>query len=228
MASDSPRTVNGLLVFGGSLAAFIGVIIIAVSVFALERSGGETLEQKRAAQRIETATKLEKEAQEKLNSAGWVDKGKGLVHLPVNQALPIVVAELKVKKPAPSQVKVDPLLPMPPPYDRNAKEPAPPALTSAPQGANTIRFTPPATPEPAPAAAPAPSATSTPAPTPQPAATPTPPTPAPAPAAPTPAPPVAEPAPPKPAPAPEAAPPAPAPIPEAPKTNPTENTAPAQ
>jgi hypothetical protein len=64
----------------------------------------------------------------------------------------VVATELAGKKPAPSQVKVDAPLPMPPPYDPNSKEPPISALPSSPQGADLIRFDPPAAP---PAAAPA-------------------------------------------------------------------------
>jgi hypothetical protein len=66
-----------------------------------------------------------------------------VVRLPVDQAMKLVAADLAGKKPAPSTVKVDPPLPMPPPYDPNAAEPAPGALPSSPQGSDTIRFDPP-------------------------------------------------------------------------------------
>src|SRR3954447_9161643 len=101
---SSTRSANGFLVFLGSGALFIGVAVVAIGLLALNSRGGETLEQKRAAQRVETAARLEKEAQEKLNSIGWVDKAKGVVHAPVTDILPMVLAELKSRKPAPSQV----------------------------------------------------------------------------------------------------------------------------
>jgi len=243
MASDSPRTVNGFLIFLGSIAAFVGVIVIVVSLLAVNRNPGNEIEKKRAEQRIATREKLDAEVEAKMHSSGWVDKAKGVAFVPVADAVPLAVAELRAKKPAPSQVKVDPVLPMPPPYDPNATEPAPPALTSSPQGADTVRFTAPAAPEaaaPAAPAAPAPAPTApAPAAAPQPAAA--------APAAPAPANPAPA-APPAPAPAPEAAPatppaPAPAPAPAAPAnpapatppapaspspSTPTENSAPAQ
>jgi hypothetical protein len=237
MASETPRTVNGFVVFVGSLAAFVGVTVITIAALTFNRSTGPTLEDKRAQQRTEIAAKLDKEALEKLNSAGWVDKAKGVVHAPITEVLPIVVAELRAKKPAPSQVKIDPTLPMPV-IDPNATEPPPPALTSSPQGADTIRFTAPATPETAPAPVPAAAAPAPAVPeklTPQPAvslpasapAVP----PAPAPAPPTPTPPPTEAAPAKPAAAPAESAPAPAPAPPASAapappslTNPTENS----
>jgi hypothetical protein len=242
MASETPRTVNGFLVFVGSAAALVGVTLVAVGILALNRPSGPTLENKRAQQRLDVAAKLEKEAQEKLNTAGWVDKAKGIVHAPIAEVFPIVTAELRAKKPAPSQVKIDPTLPMPV-IDPKATEPPPPALTSSPQGADTIRFTAPSAPEAVPAApAPAapeavPAAPAAPAPaappapeklTPQPFTPLSPAAPAPAPVAPVPA---APPAPEPPAPVPAPAKPAPAPAPASPEapaqpssTNPTENS----
>ena len=223
MASDSPRTVNGFLVFIGTAAAFAGVILVTVGVLALNRPSAPTLDQKRGDQRKEVAARVNQEALDKINTAGWVDKAKGTVHASVADVMPLVVAELRAKKPAPSQVKIDPMLPMPV-IDPKATEPPPPALTSSPQGADTIRFTAPAAPE----VAPAPPA---PAPAPQ-ASAPA----APVPAAPAPAPSAPEkltPQPTAPLPPPAPAAPAPAPAPAAPEnavppaqTNPTENSAP--
>ena len=223
------------------LIVITGVFIGIISAIG---SGGENLDQKRAAKRIEIRTQLEQEAQERLGSFGWDDPTKKTtVHMPITDAIAAIVQELKDKKPKVSQVKVEPPLPMPV-IDPNSKEPPPPALPSAPQGADTMRFdypvAPPeaapapapatpaapapakaAPPPPAPAAAPRPAAPATPAPAsaPAPAAV-TPPAPAPAPATVTPpAPPVATPAPP-PAPAPAA------PAPPAPPVNPAPAAAP--
>jgi hypothetical protein len=211
MASESTaRTTHGFLSFLGVLFALGAVLILSITVLALSGAPSDTLEQRRAANRTEVRTRLEKEAQDKLASEGWVDKAKGLVHISIKEAIPLAAVELRGKKPAPSQVKVEPpLLPVVMPPD--SKEPPPPLLPSAPQGAETIRFVPPATPEPAPSApAQAPAATPAPAPVPVPA-----PAPAPAPESKPPAAPVPA-APPGPAPAPEnkpGTPPAPAPAP---------------
>jgi hypothetical protein len=243
MAPDtSHRTSNGFLDFLGIITLLFAVAVIGIGALRLSGNPGQTLEQRRAANRIDVRTRLENEAREKLNSEGWVDKAKGLVHVSIADAIPLAVMELRSKKPAPSQVKVEPPLPVFVP-DPNSTEPPPPALPSAPQGAYTISFIPPGAPEaaapaPAPAATPAPAApapaAATPAPTPAPAAAPVA-APAPAPAtAPAPAPtaaPVPVPAPPAPAAQPAPPPAAPAvasaPAPETPARppiiNPTEN-----
>ena len=138
---SSTRTSNGFLSFLGVTAVLGTVLVVAVGALAFTGTGGQTLEQRRAAGRLEVRTRLEKEAQEKLTSEGWVDKAKGLVHISVTDAIPLVVAELKSKKPAPSQVKVEPPLPIIPVPDPNSKEPPPLRMPSAPQGADTmIRF----------------------------------------------------------------------------------------
>ena len=219
---SSARTPNGFLGFLGVTVALGAVAILSVGSLALSGRTDETLEHKRAANRYEIRNRLEKEAQENLTSEGWADKAKGLVHISIADAIPLAVAELRNKKPAPSQIKVEPPM-MPVVMPPDSKEPAPPLLPSSPQGADTMRFVPLPTPEPAAPAAPAPAAPGAPA-----AAPTAPAVPAAAPAAPAPAPAAPAPAPEKPAPAPAVPAPAPAPVPAArPATPPAPAPAPA-
>ena len=168
MADQESRKPNAFLVFLGSAVA-LTVVIIIVGGLVASKPKVETVDAKRAQLRVEAREKLDKASLEQLTTADWVDKAKGVVRLPVQDAMKVVAVELAAKKPAPSAIKVDPPLPMPPPYDPNATEPAPGPLTSSPQGADTIRFDPPAAPAaaptaPAPAApVPAPAAAATPA-----------------------------------------------------------------
>jgi hypothetical protein len=141
--ASSTRSPNSFLVFCGSLLAVLIVAILFVFSIAAGPRPSD-LDKKRAEQRIAVRTKLEKEANDALTTEGWVDKAKGIVRVPVTGVFALTAKELATKKPAPSQVKVEPPLPMPV-VDPNATEPPPPALPSAPQGADTIRF---ATPEP--------------------------------------------------------------------------------
>ena len=101
MASDSPRTVNGSLVFLGSFAAFWVVAFAAIGLLALNRPKVDEIEAKRAGQRIATREKLDAETLAKMQTVGWADKAKGIVHLPVSEVAPLIVTELKAKKPAP-------------------------------------------------------------------------------------------------------------------------------
>ena len=214
MADPHTRTPNGFVVFAGSAAALVVVIIIVACSLSSGKKE-DVVEKKRADQRIATREALDKAAHEQLTIMDWADKAKGVVRLPVADAMKLIAVELKAKKPAPSGVKIEPTLPMPPPYDPTSTEPPVSALTSSPQGADTIRFDPPA-----PAAmSPAPAGGSpTSAPT---APTPAPPAPAPAPPVPTPAAPIPAPAAPVPPPAAAVPPPAAAvPPPAAPPANP--------
>jgi len=155
---------------------FAFTIIVVAWVWNSGPQGG--YEDKRGEERLKTREKLVSEARLKLNTTGLIDPAKGIVHVPIADAKKTTLAELQAKKVGPSQVKVDPWMPVPPPYDPNAAEPPPAPLVVAPQGADTIRFTAPATPAPA-APAPAPAAPA-PAPAPAPATPATPATPAPA------------------------------------------------
>lgn len=143
MVDNESRKPNGFYVVAGSAIA-LALVVIVFGEAVSARPKVELVETKRAQQRIETREKLEKAAQDQLATVDWVDKSKGVVRLPVDNALKLVAVELKAKKPAPSQVKVEPPLPMPPAFDPNAAEPPPPALPSSPQGADIIRFDPPA------------------------------------------------------------------------------------
>lgn len=139
MADNEPRQSNAFLVFLGSSIALATVIIVVCALLA-NKPKVELVDAKRGQLRIETREKLEKINLEQLTTAGWVDKEKGVVRLPIEDAMRLVAANLGGKKPAPSTVKIDPPLPMPAPYDPNAAEPAPGALPSSPQGSDTIRF----------------------------------------------------------------------------------------
>ena len=175
MASEtSHRTPNAFVVFLGTAAVF-GVVALVFGGRLASYQPVDEVEAKRAAQRLEARTKLDTEAHAKLDSLGWVDKAKGTVHVPIADAMKLVVADLRAKKPAPSSVKVEAPLPMPV-ADPNSAEPPPAALPSAPQGADTVRFAQPAAAEPPAPVAPIPPAPAKPA------------EPAPAPAVPAPAP----------------------------------------
>lgn len=131
---------------------FIFALLIVVGVRWAKT--GENYEDKRASARVKIHDDRAKDDHEKLTTVGWVDQAKGVVRIPIADARRIALNELKAKKPAPSSVKVEPPLPMPV-LDPNAAEPPPPALPSAPQGADTIYFPVPAaaTPASTPAAA---------------------------------------------------------------------------
>jgi hypothetical protein len=138
---DSRRQPSGFSTF--LWAIFFFFIFALVVVFWVRGSGRkETYEDHRGAERIKIRDENMKLTRDKLTTAAWVDQAKGVVRIPIADAKKAILAELAAKKPGPSQVKVDPWLPPAAPPDPNSTEPPIPALTSAPQGAETVRFEP--------------------------------------------------------------------------------------
>jgi hypothetical protein len=178
--SQRPPSGSGTFALGIlGLAVFAAVVVGWIKWTAK----ADTVNDERAAARIKKREELQAAWAAKLHTAAWVDKEKGVVQVPIEDAIRVMAAELKAKAVAKSEVKVPPPILMAA-ADPKSTEPPPPALTSAPQGADMIQFSG-AAPE-APAVAPAPTAPAIPPGTPP--ATPPPPT-APAPAPPAAAPP---------------------------------------
>jgi hypothetical protein len=93
----------------------------ALCVLLLRTAGNfETEEGKNAQKRLETRLALEKEDQKRLTSYGWVDKNKGVVHIPAEQAATLELPALKNKP-----VKAGPAIPPPPPAPAPAPATAP-------------------------------------------------------------------------------------------------------
>lgn len=163
------------------LAVFASLVVVWTKSQAPK---ADLVDAERAAGRIKKREELEKDWAGKLQTVAWVNKEKGEVQVPIEDAIKVVALELKAKKVAKTEVKVPPLPPAPV-VDPKSTEPAPLPLPSYPQGADLIQFADPFAPPPVPAA-PAPAA---------PATTPAPAVPAiPAPAIPAPATPPAVPA----------------------------------
>jgi hypothetical protein len=180
------RSINSQRSPSGSGTFALG--IIGLAVFAAVVVGwikwtakADDVNDERAAARIKKRQELQAAWAAKLHTAAWVDKEKGIVQVPIDDAIRVMATELKAKSVTKSEVKVPPPL-LAAPVDPKSTEPPPLALPSAPQGADMIQFSgaaleaPPAAPPTA--TPPAPTGT-TPAPTP-PGATPPPATPPPA------------------------------------------------
>jgi hypothetical protein len=148
------------------LALFAIIIVARIHSYAPMQD----IDQKRADSRIKKRQEIERKYEELLGSDGWVDKAKGIAHIQIADAMKLTATELAGKKVGPSSVKVEAPLVIPPPAP-GSTEPPPPALPSAPSGADMVKFdveagqsqAPNAT-NPAPAAAPAPTAPAAPAP----------------------------------------------------------------
>ncbi len=89
-------------------SAWIGVVLLFV-VFGLfvwvvmgVSPRTDNYEEKRAKARTEKLTTTRDEATAALTTYGYVDKAKGVVHVPINRAMQLTMAELAQKKPAPA------------------------------------------------------------------------------------------------------------------------------
>ena len=152
MASlNSQRAPSSL---GTFLLGFACLAVFAAIVVAWTKSQASNVDQveaERAAARIKKREELEKEWAGKLQTVAWVNKEKGEVQLPIEDAIKAVAVELKSKKVAKTEVKVPPIPPAPV-IDPKSTEPPPLPLPSAPQGADLTSFADPfAPPAPAPA-----------------------------------------------------------------------------
>jgi hypothetical protein len=118
------------------LFAFFGLLVLVV-IGASPR--GDSYEEKRAKVRAEKLQAAREETTKALTTYAWVDKNKGVVRIPINEAMKLTVTELAQKAPAPANPIATP-------------EASPPAQGAAPATAS-------------PAPSPATSASGTPKPT---------------------------------------------------------------
>src|SRR5207249_7196597 len=104
------------------LFALFGIIVLAVIGPAPR---GSTYEETRAKKRMENLKTVRDEAAKALTTYGWIDKNKGIAHIPIDRAMELTVADLAQKKPAAAG-----------PIATPATQPAPAgASPAAPQGA---------------------------------------------------------------------------------------------
>jgi hypothetical protein len=81
------------------LFALFGVIVLAI-IGPAQR--GSDYEEGRAKKRVENLKTLREETDKALTTYGWIDKTKGLAHIPIERAMELTVAELAKQKPAPA------------------------------------------------------------------------------------------------------------------------------
>ncbi|HEX7518297.1 MAG TPA: hypothetical protein VF345_13540 [Chthoniobacterales bacterium] len=111
------------------LFAFFGLLALVV-IGASPR--GNTYEKKRAKVRAEKLQAVREETTKALTTYAWVDKNKGVVRIPITDAMRLTVAELAEKKPAPANPIATPAA-NPPGQNAapTAASPAPSPTTSA-------------------------------------------------------------------------------------------------
>lgn len=111
------------------LFAFFGLLVL-VGIGVLPR--GDSYEEKRAKVRAEKLQAARDETTKALTTYAWVDKNKGVVRIPINEAMKLTVAELAQKAPAPANPIATPEASPPAPGAAPATaSPAPPPAASA-------------------------------------------------------------------------------------------------
>jgi mono/diheme cytochrome c family protein len=117
------------------LALFAEVVVHWIHV----HGAPPDLDADRGASRLKVRQEIDAKYAALLGSAGWIDKAKGTVHIPIADAMTLTVTELKAKKVGVSSVKIVPPMVAPPPPP-GATGPQPPLFPSAPFGADMIQF----------------------------------------------------------------------------------------
>jgi hypothetical protein len=111
------------------LFAFFGLLALVVFRAAPR---GSSYEEKRAKVRVEKLEASQKQMMTALTTYGWVDKNKGVVRIPITEAMKLTVAELADKKPTAANPIATPE-PVAAPGTSPAAAPAPDA-TASPAG----------------------------------------------------------------------------------------------
>src|SRR6266498_3635849 len=81
------------------LFALFGIIVLAVIGPAPR---GSTYEETRGKKRMENLKTVRDEPAKALTTYGWIDKNKGIAHIPIDRAMGLTVADLEQQKPVPA------------------------------------------------------------------------------------------------------------------------------
>jgi len=124
---EQPRFLLSAWLWAVVLFIFFGAIV-AITFGAMHR--GSTYEDERAKTRAEKLKTAREEWNTKLNNYGWVDKEKGVAHIPVHRAMQLELADLQSKKPAPAGPIATPTPEAAPVTETGAPQPANPPLVA--------------------------------------------------------------------------------------------------
>jgi len=120
------------------LFAFFGLVALVV-IGASPR--GTKYERNRAKARNEKLQAMHKQTTNALTTYGWVDKTKGVVRIPINDAMKLTVVELSQKKPAPAKPIATPETQPLPPQSATAPTTASPAPSPSATATGTPKAT---------------------------------------------------------------------------------------
>ena len=116
------------------LFAFFGLLALVV-IGASPR--GDTYEKKRAKVRTEKLQGLREETTKTLATYAWVDKAKGVVRIPIHDAMKLTAAELSKKTPAPANPIATPAAS--PAAQTSASSPAPPGAPPSAAASGSLK-----------------------------------------------------------------------------------------
>lgn len=122
-----PRKARAGLAFIYGIVGFSLIGLLAIALRGkIGTPAGDAYEAKRAADRRTQLAEIRKTADEKLHSApSWVNKEKGIVRIPIADAMSITIKTLGDKEVKASSVKAEPVASLiVPPYLTKAEEPA--------------------------------------------------------------------------------------------------------
>jgi hypothetical protein len=109
-----------------SLLAIVGaLLIVLILIWAMRQyMQPSPLNQNRAAERAKALAELRGQEHQELTTAGWIDQGKGLVRLPIEEAMKLVEREWHNPGAARSNLiaRVEKANPPPPPPPANPFE----------------------------------------------------------------------------------------------------------
>ena len=120
----------------GTFTGLIIVLLFAVLVALLvwQRQSIPTVEDVKKQERLKILADLNAENQKILTQYRWIDKSKGIVGIPIDRAMNLVLADLKANKPHAAGPIATPA-PAATPAPNAAQPAASPAAPAAPQGA---------------------------------------------------------------------------------------------
>ena len=91
MRYDDPNVPIGAVVaIVGVTLTFVSVVLLQALFFYMQE---DEMERKVYSQTNEELRSLKAEQTETLNSYGWVDQTNGVAHIPINNAMDLIVAE---------------------------------------------------------------------------------------------------------------------------------------
>src|SRR6266566_7549783 len=90
----TPMIITGLVM----ILLFLGLVVLLVA----QREHLQTYDEARKDQRLKNLADLNAENEKILTQYHWVDKAKGVVGIPIDRAMNLVLAEMQVNRPHPA------------------------------------------------------------------------------------------------------------------------------